>query len=473
MSRGEDAVKSALWPSFVLCGIVSASAGAQTLVGALAIAERQGARTKAEYGSRGGSGCTDRVWRCNGHVVEKRLGFDPSARREIKEVLQVMEALQPSGVRTAQQRDAAAVSTTEQQAAPVTPKVELVFWQSIANSTNPVEFEAYLSRFPNGVFRSLAEVRLAALQSAANDPTAPSVRASGGAGSPTSGLQVSGAAGGTFGSAAGVDAVAVDAVMADEVAVPAVPSGSSAAVLQQETVFWDSIRDSVNAAHFEAYLRQFPAGTYRALAAHRLAALRAAGAAAATTTSISDPASPNPRGPVVFMFGDRQRLHSQCPRLPLTTDLRQANLLLFDHPYGLEFRDARGAHVRSYFAVRQGNRAKDMCEDWGRFPAWNGPIVKGLSDTAEDTPPLTDPEVPVAFLAGPFSNNDRQAFTGRCSPIRFTRILDRADLIIVYYLETVRTHVSMYRPDGSLLRSTAPLRRGNVFKDLCETIRSR
>ena len=29
-----------------------------------------------------------------------------------------------------------------------------MFWQSIQNSTNPVEFEAYLEQFPNGVFSS-------------------------------------------------------------------------------------------------------------------------------------------------------------------------------------------------------------------------------------------------------------------------------------------------------------------------------
>ena len=41
---------------------------------------------------------------------------------------------------------------------------ETVFWQSIMNSTNPAEFEAYLAQFPNGVFRALAEARLATLR---------------------------------------------------------------------------------------------------------------------------------------------------------------------------------------------------------------------------------------------------------------------------------------------------------------------
>ena len=43
---------------------------------------------------------------------------------------------------------------------------ETVFWQSIQGSTNPAMFEAYLTQFPSGVFRALAEAELAALRSA-------------------------------------------------------------------------------------------------------------------------------------------------------------------------------------------------------------------------------------------------------------------------------------------------------------------
>ena len=50
----------------------------------------------------------------------------------------------------------------------------------------------------------------------------------------------------------------------------------AAARLQQETVFWQSIMGSTNAADFEAYLGQFPDGVYRALVANRLAELRPA-----------------------------------------------------------------------------------------------------------------------------------------------------------------------------------------------------
>ena len=48
--------------------------------------------------------------------------------------------------------------------------MEVVFWQSIANSTNPAEFEAYLRRFPAGMFSELAQIRLEALRGAVGSP---------------------------------------------------------------------------------------------------------------------------------------------------------------------------------------------------------------------------------------------------------------------------------------------------------------
>ena len=45
---------------------------------------------------------------------------------------------------------------------------ETVFWQSVRESTNPADFEAYKRRFPGGVFEELADNRLAALT--ATDP---------------------------------------------------------------------------------------------------------------------------------------------------------------------------------------------------------------------------------------------------------------------------------------------------------------
>ena len=61
---------------------------------------------------------------------------------------------------------------------PVSPDQENLFWQSVMNSTNPAEFEAYLRRFPNGVFSDLAEARLAALRAAAGGSSGASAAAS-------------------------------------------------------------------------------------------------------------------------------------------------------------------------------------------------------------------------------------------------------------------------------------------------------
>ena len=78
---------------------------------------------------------------------------------------------------------------------PATAEQENLFWQSVMNSTNPAMFEAYLAQFPNGVFRALAEARLAELRApATNVPAAAGSRRADAVGSPGSGSR--GAVGG-------------------------------------------------------------------------------------------------------------------------------------------------------------------------------------------------------------------------------------------------------------------------------------
>ena len=252
--------------TFGRCAAYAADQDADsTAVGwAESFASADGARQAAlgECGSRGGTGCIVRVWGCNSHVVEEGLGLDRAARRQVQEGLQAagfdpggadgmfgprtrsairswqtsrgaratgyldgpsVAALRPSvagqptfrerepagaGAASAAPRAAApAVSASEQQPPPASAELEALFWQSIMNSTDPADFEAYLEVFPNGVFRRLAENRLAALRSPGGNAPAGAGRPAGGVGSPA-GSRVSGAgAGGTaFGGAAGVDA---------------------------------------------------------------------------------------------------------------------------------------------------------------------------------------------------------------------------------------------------------------------------
>ncbi len=67
-----------------------------------------------------------------------------------------------------------------------TPEQETVFWQSIVGSENPAMFEAYLAQFPNGVFRALAEARLAELR-ASSEGHPGNTPSSASAASPTAG----------------------------------------------------------------------------------------------------------------------------------------------------------------------------------------------------------------------------------------------------------------------------------------------
>ena len=51
-------------------------------------------------------------------------------------------------------------------------RAETVFWESMRDSTNASEFEAYLARWPSGIYAPLATNRLAALREAASAPPA-------------------------------------------------------------------------------------------------------------------------------------------------------------------------------------------------------------------------------------------------------------------------------------------------------------
>ena len=82
---------------------------------------------------------------------------------------------------------AAHTPVVAQQPPAASAEVELVFWQSIADSTNPAEFEAYLRRFPNGMFSDLAQIRLEALRAGSNaGPVSADGRLAGGVAVPLS-----------------------------------------------------------------------------------------------------------------------------------------------------------------------------------------------------------------------------------------------------------------------------------------------
>ena len=60
-----------------------------------------------------------------------------------------------------------AASVAARGSSPVLAQQETVFWESVRESANPAELEAYLARWPNGVYAPLARTRVATLRSAA------------------------------------------------------------------------------------------------------------------------------------------------------------------------------------------------------------------------------------------------------------------------------------------------------------------
>ena len=96
-------------------------------------------------------------------------------------------------------------------------ETEIAFWDSIKDSKNKAEYEAYLHQYPNGGFVKLARSRLAELET------------------------------------------------------PESPSEQNAT--ETEITYWESVRDSEDPAMFEAYLEKYPEGQFRELAVARLAKL--------------------------------------------------------------------------------------------------------------------------------------------------------------------------------------------------------
>ena len=214
-------------------------------------ASADGARQRAlaECRTRGGSGCMVRVWGCNGPVVEDELGLDRATRRQIQQSLHA-EGFNPGGAgglfgprtRAAIRRwqasrgapttgylDGAAAAAlrsagVSSAAAAVAPAgstpgnagSDNLFWQSIMNSTNPSDFEAYLQQLPNGIFVALARNRLAALRAPAGDSVAVTGPRTGAAGPPASGSRFSGSPGSSRSSANSVSADPGSPIRADE-----------------------------------------------------------------------------------------------------------------------------------------------------------------------------------------------------------------------------------------------------------------
>jgi serine/threonine-protein kinase len=158
----------------------------------------------------------------------------------------------PAPVAVAPSPPAAATTPSRAQS-----EQETVFWESVRNSSNPAELEAYLARYPDGAFAPLARARLAALAAAAAKPApAPKVAA---------------------------------APPPERKPAPVESRPAAKAEANQEALFWESVRSSSNPAELKAYLDKYPEGTFAPLARARLDTLSVAAAKAPAEPKLNIP----------------------------------------------------------------------------------------------------------------------------------------------------------------------------------------
>jgi adenylate cyclase len=156
-------------------------------------------------------------------------GFADLGEQSVKNIAQPIRVfrLLPNAANPASQgREAPEVPTALADAAPslAEPALsepqsgELVFWDSIKDSTRAPDYEAYLLQYPDGNFVALARTRLEEFASAAGGMRDPQDR-------------------------------------------------------EVELSFWESVRESDNPASLHAYLEKYPAGEFISLAEIRLTEL--------------------------------------------------------------------------------------------------------------------------------------------------------------------------------------------------------
>lgn len=203
-----------------------------------------------------------------------------------------------------------AVPTAESQGRSATDQaVEIEYWKSISDSDNPDLFKSYLSAFPNGLFTSIAEKRIAALDG--NGPqTAQPAQTLGGQSPGPLWETIKKSEDPTVFQAflaefpngfyarlarARLDEIGGGAVAQAPVQPqqPAVVSRQSPNqdLLEVDLRFWEAISDSNRRSDYQAYLQKFPNGQFAALAQSRMAELdRNTVAQAGQTTSPPAPA---------------------------------------------------------------------------------------------------------------------------------------------------------------------------------------
>ncbi|MEK6334623.1 MAG: tetratricopeptide repeat protein [Acidobacteriota bacterium] len=151
-------------------------------------------------------------------TVPKRITIDLGSTKQQKPFA-IIEGYRADELVLAVTNSASMASTSNTpNIATVDPAaIELSYWETIKNSNNPDDFKAYLDKYPDGQFASLAKSRAQAVR----------------------------------------------------------PGGNAASSDSMEMVYWNAIKDSRNPADFRAYITKFPGGLFVELANSRISSMEA------------------------------------------------------------------------------------------------------------------------------------------------------------------------------------------------------
>lgn len=160
--------------------------------------------------------------------------------------------------------------------APILPSndAEIEFWKAVAATNDAAGYRSYLDRYPQGLFVQLAQQRLAALDAgqarAARQQYEAQARAAWDAVKDSSDAAVVQSVAErypdtVYAELARVKSDSLRQAANQQAAAPPVAAPDP----QAENLFWQSIKDSPNKSDYEAYLSQYPDGTFAAIARQR------------------------------------------------------------------------------------------------------------------------------------------------------------------------------------------------------------
>jgi uncharacterized caspase-like protein len=141
--------------------------------------------------------------------------------------------------------------------------LELAMWDSIKAANTAGELQTYINRYPNGIFTDVAKARIAALSSVASERAASEKAANERAANERAAAEAS------------LKAISERALADKAAAERAQSSAASTPVkttdpLALDMAFWENVKSSQRSSELQAYLAQFPQGTFAMLAKARI-----------------------------------------------------------------------------------------------------------------------------------------------------------------------------------------------------------